>query len=113
MVVSSHNLADIEALADYVVVIDHGRLVSQGPLEGFLHGGMTRVVVPDVDAAASVLANAGLEGHRDDHGLVVDNEDGAGIVRILAQAEIYPSEVRPERSSLESVFLGITGEERA
>ncbi|MGB7861709.1 MAG: ATP-binding cassette domain-containing protein [Acidimicrobiia bacterium] len=33
VVVSSHDLADIEALADYVVVIDKGQLVSQGPLE--------------------------------------------------------------------------------
>ena len=111
VVVSSHNLADIEALADHVVVIDHGRLVSQGELESFLHGGSTRVVVPDIDAAASVLAKADLEGQRDDHGLVVDSEDGSEIVRLLAQAGIYPSEVRPERSSLESVFLGITGEE--
>ena len=111
VVVSSHDLADIEALADHVVVIDHGRLVSQGDLEEILGGGMTRVRVPDVDSAAAVLANAGLEGERDDHGLVVDTQDGSEIVRLLAQAGIYPSEVRPERSSLESVFLGITGEE--
>jgi ABC-2 type transport system ATP-binding protein len=109
-VVSSHDLADIEALAHHVVVIDRGRLVTQGPLEDLLHEGMTRVVVHDIDAAASVLAEAGMEGRRDENGIVVDSDDGSEIVRLLAAAGIFPSEVRPERATLESVFLGITGE---
>ena len=113
VVVSSHDLADIEALADHVVVIDHGRLITQGPLEDLLDGGMIRVVVDNVDAAAKVLLAAGMESRKDDGGLVVDAQDGADIVRALAQAGFYPSEVRPERTSLESLFLGITGEERA
>ncbi|MEE9177849.1 MAG: ABC transporter ATP-binding protein [Acidimicrobiia bacterium] len=113
VVVSSHDLADIEALADHVVVIDHGRLITQGPLEDLLDGGMIRVVVDNVDAAAKVLLAVGMESRKDDGGLVVDAQDGADIVRALAQAGFYPSEVRPERTSLESLFLGITGEERA
>lgn len=112
VVVSSHDLADIEALADYVVVIDHGRLISQGPLEDLLDGGMIRVVVADIDAAMRALSAAGMKSHNDDGGLVVDAADGADIVKALAEAGIYPSEVRPERTSLESVFLGITGGEK-
>lgn len=111
VVVSSHDLADIEALADYVVVIDRGRLVSQGPLEDLLDGGMIRVKVGDIDAAMRALSKAGMENRRDDAGLVVDADDGTEIVRVLAESGIYPSEVRPERTSLESVFLGITGGE--
>jgi len=111
VVVSSHDLSDIEALADYVVVINRGRLVTQGPLEDLLEDGMTRVVVPDVDAAAAALADAGMEGRRDDRGLVVDTNDGAAIVEVLAGASIYPSEVRPERVTLESEFLRMTGGE--
>ncbi|MFV1963342.1 MAG: ATP-binding cassette domain-containing protein, partial [Acidimicrobiia bacterium] len=113
VVVSSHDLADIEALADYVVVIDHGRLISQGSLADLLDGGMIRVVVEDIDAAMRVLSEAGMESRPDDAGLVVDAADGAHIVKALAEAGIYPSEVKPERTSLESVFLGITGEEQA
>ena len=113
VVVSSHDLADIEALADYVVVIDHGRLIIQGSLEDLLGGGMTRVVVINSDAAMRVLSAAGFDVRSDDVGLVVEATDGADIVRALAEADIYPSEVRPERTSLESVFLGITGEEQA
>ncbi len=109
VVVSTHVLADIEALADHVIVIDRGRLVTQGTLEELLGGGNTRVKVDDLAAAGSALAAAGLEAHRDDHGLIVDSDDGAAIVKVLTDVGIYPAEVRPERSTLESVFLGLTG----
>ncbi|HUF14349.1 MAG TPA: ABC transporter ATP-binding protein [Acidimicrobiia bacterium] len=109
VVVSSHDLADIEALADYVIVIDRGRLVTQGPLEALLGGGNTRVGVDGATAAGELLTGAGFEVHEDDLGLIVLSGDGASIVRVLTDAGIYPTEVRPERSTLESVFLGLTG----
>jgi hypothetical protein len=43
--------------------------------------------------------------------LIVDEQDGSRVVRVLADAGIYPSQVGPARSSLEAVFLGMTGEE--
>jgi ABC-2 type transport system ATP-binding protein len=113
VVVSSHDLADIEALADYVVVIDRGKLVTQGPLEEMLAGAATRVVVADPGAARATLAAAGMEVRDDGETLVVEEVDGSRIVKVLAGAGIYPSEVSPARSTLESVFLGITGESGA
>lgn len=110
VVVSSHDLSDVEQLADWVVVIDHGRLVIQGRLEILLGAGSTRIVSEDPDGAAAVLAAAGYAASRDGAALLVEGADGAALVRALATAGIYPSEVRPERSSLEAVFLGITGE---
>ena len=109
VVVSSHDLADIEALADYVIVIDRGRLVTQGPLETLLGGGNTRVRVDGATAAGGLLTDAGFEVQEDHLGLIVLSGDGASIVRVLTDAGIYPTEVRPERSTLESVFLGLTG----
>jgi len=109
VVVSSHDLADVEALADYVVVIDRGRLVTEGPLEALLGEGNTRVRAADNDRAAAALIAAGFDVNGDDHGLVVVSSHGAAIVEALARAGIYPDEVRPERSTLESVFLGLTG----
>jgi ABC-2 type transport system ATP-binding protein len=110
VVVSSHDLADIEALADYVVVISQGRLVSQGPLDRLLGDGRIRVVVADRQTAARVLAAAGMKNSIDDGGVLVEVGDGSDVVRALADAGIYPSEVKPARDTLESVFLGITGE---
>ncbi len=109
VVVSSHDLSDVEQLADYVVVIDQGRLVAQGPLEQLLGGGLTRVVADDPEQAMEVLDAAGFHVTRDGATLLVDSSDGSGMVRALAAAGIFPGEVRPERSSLETVFLGITG----
>lgn len=109
VVVSSHDLADVEALADYVVVIDRGELVTEGPLDALLGGGNTRVRAADLDGAAGALTAAGFEVHRDDLGLIVISSEGAKIIEALAKTGIYPDEVRSERSTLESVFLGLTG----
>ncbi|HXV72912.1 MAG TPA: ABC transporter ATP-binding protein [Acidimicrobiia bacterium] len=110
VVVSSHDLADIEALADYVVVISQGRLVSQGPLDQLLGDGRIRVVVADTEGAVRVLTAQGMGTSVDDQGVLVEASDGSDIVKALADASIYPSEVKQARSTLESVFLGITGE---
>jgi ABC-2 type transport system ATP-binding protein len=109
VVVSSHDLADVEALADHVIVIDEGRLVTQGPLNSLLEGGATRVKVSDPGRAAEALRAAGLDVDRDGEGVVVRGADGAVITETLARVGIYPDEVRVERSTLESVFLGLTG----
>lgn len=109
VVVSSHDLTDVEALADYVVVIDHGELVTQGPLESMLGGGNTRIKVGDATRAVTALESAGFELQSDDSGIVVVSPDGAAIIKALTDAGVYPDEVRPERSTLESVFLGLTG----
>jgi len=110
VVVSSHDLADIEALADYVVVISQGRLVSQGPLEQLLGDGRIRIVVDDRESAARVLRAKGMSAIVDDSGVFVEASDGSEVIRALADAVIYPSEVKPARDTLESVFLGITGD---
>ncbi len=112
IVVSSHDLADIEALADYVVVVNHGKLVTQGPLEDLLgKGGGTRVVVGDTGRAQSLLSAAGIKSSVDGGYLIVEDDDGSRIIEVLASSGLYPKEVAPARSSLETVFLGMTSEE--
>ena len=109
VVVSSHDLTDIEALADYVVVINDGLLVTEGPLETILGDGKTRVRTADDVRALKALSTAGFEASSDDVGIIVSSSAGAAIVEALAGAGVYPDEVRPERSTLENVFLGLTG----
>jgi len=40
----------------------------------------------------------------------VQEGDGSRVVEVLARSGIYPREVMSARSSLESVFLGMTSE---
>ncbi|HUF94481.1 MAG TPA: ABC transporter ATP-binding protein [Acidimicrobiia bacterium] len=108
VVVSSHDLADVEALADNIVVIDRGKLVAQGQLESLLTGTATRVEGVDTVNAARVLREAGYEVTEGEVSLVVSGSDGSGIIRALSAEGIYPSEVKSARDTLESVFLGMT-----
>ncbi len=110
VVVSSHDMADVEQLADHVVVIDRGRLVAEGPLAQVVgDSSRYRVRVTDVTAAVDVLVAAGLDAAPDGEWMIVVTEDGEAVARALAAANIYPSALVPERKSLESVFLGLTG----
>lgn len=109
VVISSHNLSDIEEIADYVVVIGQGRLITQGPLDELLGAGSTRVVTTQVDAAQAALTGAGIASTATSGGLEVDGAAGSTVIRVLAEAGIYPDEVRQERATLERTFLGLTG----
>jgi ABC-2 type transport system ATP-binding protein len=56
LVLTTHDLQDIEALCDRVIVIDHGTCVFDGELaELHRHGGSTRTLVVDlVDEAPAI-----------------------------------------------------------
>ena len=109
VMVSSHDLSDVEALADNVIVINKGKLVAQGTLESLLSEATMRVEGVGGTDAVNVLQSSGYEVEQRGDSLVIATGDGAGIIRSLAGARIYPSEVKATRDSLESVFLGITG----
>lgn len=113
VVISSHNLSDIEQLADHVLLINKGVLVSEGPLHQLLAGqehGRFRVRVRDQDAGVAALTEAGIPAIVRDEFIDVDFADGEGIARTLAVVGLYPIELRMVESRLEDVFLRLTGE---
>ncbi|MGA7271365.1 MAG: ABC transporter ATP-binding protein [Acidimicrobiia bacterium] len=112
VIISSHDLADVQALADDVVVIARGSLRFQGALSDLI--GRARgigVTVDDQARAEQVLKGAGFEVEDQDGQLMVASSDGAAIVRTLSTEGLYPSAVVPMAVSLESAFLEITGEQ--
>jgi ABC-2 type transport system ATP-binding protein len=111
VLVSSHNLTDVEALADHVVVINHGTLVSQGTLAQLLEGeerDRFRVGMREPDRGRAVLIAAGLPTTMVEDDLEVRADDGEVIARALAAAGLYPTELRRIQSRLEDVFLRLT-----
>lgn len=78
VLVSSHLLAEVELLADDVVVVNRGRLVTSGALAD-LQEAATLVRAAASEQLADLLRNAGG---------AVDARDGALVVRGLPMAEI-------------------------
>jgi ABC-2 type transport system ATP-binding protein len=111
VVVSSHNLGDVEAIADNIVVINHGRLVTSGSLDQLLgsrRGNEFRVSISTPVEARIALEAGGFPVTVDGTDLVVGGDDGAAIIRTLADAGLYPSEVVRRAVKLEEVFLELT-----
>jgi ABC-2 type transport system ATP-binding protein len=109
VIVSSHDLADVEALADHVVVLDRGRMVISGPLDEILGSRERyRVEIDDPAAAAEALRRAGITAAVDGPGVAVDDAPGTTISRVLAEAGMYPEALIPARTTLERVFLDAT-----
>lgn len=110
VVVSSHNLGDIEAMADDVIVINHGRLVTQGNLSELLGSYQTgfRVLVSDPNGAIEALTRAGFQASVEDGAILVEAEAGSDVSRVLALAGFYPSELVKRGGRLEEIFLRLT-----
>jgi ABC-2 type transport system ATP-binding protein len=113
VLLSSHLLREIEAIADQLVVINDGRIVSQGRKDELLAA--AGVVVRALDRAS-------LEAALDDAGLAfTQGADGAALVeagaeevgRAAAAAGVVLLELRPaEGAGLEQLFLSLTRAER-
>jgi ABC-2 type transport system ATP-binding protein len=110
--VSSHLLAEVEHLADEVVVINRGRLVATGALSELQHAGSS-VRTPSPEPLTKILRAAG--------GTVQVRADGDLLVRGLPIAEIGDRacsagialhELAPQSGSLEELFLSWTGSDR-
>ena len=109
--VSSHLLAEVEHLADDVVVINRGRLVAAGALADLQHAGTT-VRTPHAGELTRALSTAGAE--------VRPGADGELVVRGMSindigdralTAGIALHELSPQAGSLEDLFLGWTQNE--
>jgi ABC-2 type transport system ATP-binding protein len=112
---SSHVLAEVEAVADRVVIIDRGHIVHEGTAAE-LPGTDRAVVVgsPDGDRLGELAKAAGWRVRRDGHDrLVIHGASAAEVGRAAAREGIVLAELSAEPSSrqLEELFLQLTGTE--
>ena len=117
VIVSSHQLAEIEQVCDDVTIISRGHLVKTGPLAYVRsYAGPDNVVVTidDRDAAIGALAEAGIEARPRsvEHEIVVeiDLDRTSEVTRALADRGRYLSGLRTESATLEAAFLNLTGD---
>jgi ABC-2 type transport system ATP-binding protein len=117
LILSSHLLPDVEYTCDYVVVLDHGAVATQGPIAGLKeHGGRVFELRVKGDAAAfvAVLRGAGLECHETDEDIMrVFVPEGRGAEQLFQLASTHRMQVRhlrPSVPTLEDVFAHAVGE---
>src|SRR5215208_4065380 len=97
VLLSSHLLHEVEAVADQLVIIGGGRIAAQGSRSELLAGSGTLVRAPDAAALASALEAAGLGAKPvPDGGFVVDAEPEAvgraALAGDVALGHLGPSE---------------------
>ena len=116
VVLSSHILGEIQLICDSVTIISAGRRVATGSVAEVLathRSSTTRVrIEPGIDltAVADLLRSQGAQVTLEpDHLLVTNVERPAWITWVLAQQNVWVSELSPVTVDLESVFLELTG----
>jgi ABC-2 type transport system ATP-binding protein len=113
VIVSSHQLDEVEKTCDRLAVIDAGRCVAVGPISDVLATAGTDALivgVADLLSAREALATAGIGSTVTDTTLRVDcpAADAARVTEILAVNQLYLHELRHDTSTLEAVFLALT-----
>ena len=116
VVVSSHQLSEVEQVCDDVTIINRGRLIETGTLDHVRrHAGDDNLVVTidDRDGAVAALADAGITAWprptADELRVDVAAEHAASVTRALADRGRYLRGLRTETATLEAAFLNLTG----
>jgi ABC-2 type transport system ATP-binding protein len=119
LILSSHLLPDVEFTCDYVVVMDKGRVATQGPIDE-LKGPSGRVyelrIKGDLRGFLDVLAKTGMESHSTDEDVMrvfvpAAVGDHTAIFKAAAQFGVQVRHLRPSVPTLEDVFAKAIGEE--
>lgn len=111
VLVSSHQLVELSLVADDLVVIGQGKLISAGPISQFMtqHAkSWVRVVSPQFDALASLVVAQGGTVERTREGGDFHAVTAIQVGEIAAAHNIVLHELSPQTGSLEEAFLDAT-----
>ena len=114
VLISSHVLAEVAQTVDQVLIINHGRLVTESSLDDLTArvGGAVRVRSPQLTQLAEALRREGIESSvSNDHALLALGTTSEHVGDIALAAGIAIHELVTEGSSLEEVFLDLTSGE--
>ncbi|MGH3738733.1 MAG: ABC transporter ATP-binding protein [Micromonosporaceae bacterium] len=114
ILVSSHLLSEVQQLADDVLIIANGRLVTQGPVDTVIDSlaqHRIRVRTPAAAQLATALSANGSAVHPEGSDLLyVTGTDAPTVGRAALAAGVELHELVAERPDLEHVFLELTSE---
>ncbi|GAA2596977.1 ABC transporter ATP-binding protein [Dactylosporangium fulvum] len=113
VLVSSHLLSEMEILADDVVIIAAGKLITQGPVDQIIGatttGPQIRVRTPDINELVTAVRGAGGTINPNGGGAhLITGLDAPAVGKLALQAGVELHELVAERPDLEHVFLELT-----
>ncbi len=118
LILSSHLLPDVESTCDRVVVLHHGDIVADGPiqeLKGATRQAFELRVKGDLSRFTAALVSAGAECHgtEDDvmRVLIDERMDARDLFALAASHHVQVRHLRPSVPTLEDVFARAVGEE--
>ena len=115
LVVTTHFMDEAEQLCDRLIVIDRGQIMAEGSPRELIRAHSTREVVElrfGSDRNAQVLAQLEGVGERNEvlpDRILVYTGDGEGALEEVGRRRLHPVTSLVRRSSLEDVFLRLTG----
>jgi lipooligosaccharide transport system ATP-binding protein len=115
LVLTTHYMDEAEQLCDRLVVMDGGKIVAEGSPRELIERYSTREVVElrfptdDLNDIAGKLTGIGERVEALPDRLLLYAEDGDAAVAAVHDRALVPASVLVRRSSLEDVFLHLTG----
>jgi ABC-2 type transport system ATP-binding protein len=111
VLLSSHLLTEIEIIADDIVMIGQGRIVSQGSKAELLTAAGTVVRSADIPALQRALANTGISTTASEDGSLRTDADTARVGRAAYDGGVMLTELRhADSGGLEDMFLELTAD---
>jgi ABC-2 type transport system ATP-binding protein len=116
VLISSHLLAEVQSVCDWLVIVERGHLVYEGTIDALLEQGTEGLIVSTADPheleqVAALVTAAGYQVQREDEHLRIQAPAAFGgeLNRACWEHHIILTEVTPVRVSLEQRFLELTG----
>ena len=109
VLLSSHLLHEIEVIADDIVMIGNGRIVSRGAKSDLLHAAGTIVRCTDPATLRQALRDTGIDTTATDDGALHTDAPPALVGKVALAAGVALTELKAaESAGLEEMFLELT-----
>ena len=114
VLVSSHLLSEMDQMADYVGIINHGQLIFQDKRDVLHEHSKSKLLLQVMNRTVTlkILESRGVEGRVTEEGILIpgfSDDRTADLVSALAAGGAGLFRVEERQKSLEDIFLSLTG----
>ena len=108
VLLSSHLLHEVQVIADDIVMIGHGRIVSEGSKAELLKGAGTVVRARDTETLERALRDSGMVTTRTSDGALHTDAEPTVVGLVARESDLALTELRTADDGLEDMFLALT-----